>query len=217
MSSWLRRLALLTWLWLGTAPALAAPADAAETELRRFVDDVQTMSARFTQTQTDERGETVSTSTGRMLLSRPGRFRWAYEQPYEQLMVCDGNKIWLYDPDLAQVTVRPAQETLGGTPAALLAQRATLTDEFSLEDLGRHGGSQGVKLKPRNDESDFSAIELWLRPQLGIERMVFHDRLGNRTDLAFTEVKVNQRIDEAQLRFAPPKGAEVIESAAPTE
>lgn len=196
--------------------AAAAPAAGGEAELRRFVEGVRTMSARFTQTQTDERGERLSSSTGTMLLSRPGRFRWSYQQPYEQLMVCDGQKIWLYDPDLAQVTVRPAAEALGGTPAALLAQRASLTDEFTLADLGERGGSQGLRLSPRNPDGDFAAIELWLRGPV-IERMVFLDRLGNRTDVSFSEVKINTAIDEGQLRFVPPENAEVIDSTAPAE
>jgi outer membrane lipoprotein carrier protein len=199
----------LLYVLAGFAPA----ADTPEAQLRRFVDGVKTMTAHFEQTQANERGEPLSTSTGQMILSRPGRFRWAYEQPYEQLMVCDGQKIWLYDPDLSQVTVRPASEALGGTPAALLAQRASLTEEFVLEGLGSQNGAGGVRMKPKSDDSDFSAIEFWLLGEAP-ERMVFHDRLGNRTDVRFSGVQINAKVDEALLRFKPPKGAEVIESSA---
>jgi outer membrane lipoprotein carrier protein len=98
--------------------------------LQRFLDGVQTLQAEFTQTQSDEQGQVTQTSGGRMWLARgergaQGRFRWDYQTPYAQQIVCDGERIWLYDPDLAQVTVRPAREALSGTPAAaLLAQGA---------------------------------------------------------------------------------------------
>lgn len=205
-----RRIFAFAMLMLGTSSAIAGPA---EDELRRFINDARTVTAHFTQIQVNERGEKIATSSGRMILSRPGRFRWAYEQPYEQLMVCDGDKIWLYDPDLAQVTVRPAAETLNGTPAALLAQKSTLADQFVVEDLGKRKEAQGVKLKPRSADGDFSGIEMWLRGGAP-ERMVFFDRLGNRTEIGFTDVQINGKVDEALLKFTPPKGTEIVDSGA---
>lgn len=191
----------------GTSAAFATGED----ELRRFINDTRTVTAQFSQVQINDRGEKLASSSGQMILSRPGRFRWNYVQPYEQLIVCDGEKIWLYDADLSQVTVRPAADTLSGTPAALLAQRSTLTDEFTIEDLGSRGDTQGVRLKPRNVDGDFEAIEMWLRKGAP-ERMAFMDKLGNRTEVGFTDVKVNVKVDEAQLKFTPPKNAEIVES-----
>ena len=153
----------------------------------------------------------MPSSAGEMILSRPGRFRWSYTQPYEQLIVCDGQKIWLYDPDLSQVSVRPAAEALSGTPAALLAQKSTLTDQFSIEELGQRQGSEGVRLRPLSADGDFEAIELWLS-RGAPDRMVFLDRIGNRTEVGFSQIQVNGKVDEAQLRFKPPKGVEVVES-----
>lgn len=198
------------------AGLLAGPAAAAsaEDELKRFFDGVQSLSANFTQKQTDESGEVLSSTSGRMWLSRPGRFRWSYETPYEQLMVCDGEKIWMYDKDLAQVTVRPAAQALVGTPAALLSQQSSLLDEFSLEDLGVQGKDHVMRLKPKSADSDFKAIELTLQngtPQ----RMKFLDQLGGTTEVLFTQVQGNVKIDPALLRFSPPEGAEVIEAEAP--
>jgi outer membrane lipoprotein carrier protein len=198
-------------LALSCAAATSAFANSGEDELKHFINDTRTVTAHFTQVQINDRGEKIATSSGQMILSRPGRFRWNYEQPYQQLMVCDGQKIWLYDPDLSQVTVRPAADTLSGTPAALLAQRTTLTDEFTIEDLGARSDTQGVRLKPRNVDGDFEAIEMWLHKGAP-ERMVFMDRLGNRTEVGFTDVKVNVSVDDAQLKFTPPKNAEVVES-----
>ncbi|MGH8432002.1 MAG: outer membrane lipoprotein chaperone LolA, partial [Solimonas sp.] len=147
---------------LGLLVAAVAQADDPQAALKRFADGVQTLSADFDQVQTDEDGRVTGSSSGRMSLSRPGRFRWAYDKPYTQLMVCDGRKIWLYDPDLAQVTVRPAEQALNGTPAALLSQRALLSDAFTLQDGGSEGGARIVKLLPRSADSDFKSIELWL-------------------------------------------------------
>ncbi|WP_428312223.1 outer membrane lipoprotein chaperone LolA [Hydrocarboniphaga sp.] len=198
-------------LALSVASVNSALANSGAEELNRFINDTRTVTARFSQVQFNDRGEKLASSSGQMILSRPGRFRWNYEQPYEQLMVCDGQKIWLYDPDLSQVTVRPAADTLSGTPAALLAQRSTLTDEFAIEDLGARNDAQGVRLKPRNVDGDFEAIEMWLRKGAP-ERMVFMDRIGNRTEVAFTDIQVNTKVDDAQLKFTPPKGAEIVES-----
>ena len=192
------------------APAHAEDAQAA---LKRFVDGVQTLSAAFTQVQTDDKGKTTASSAGHMWLARPGRFRWSYETPYQQLIVCDGQKIWLYDQDLAQVTVRPSAEALKDTPAELLSQRILLSDAFVLEDGGVKGKLHLVRLKPRSGDSDFKSIELSLDGGTPA-RMKFFDQLGGTTDVAFSSVSVNQKLDETQFRFAPPKGTEVIDGAA---
>lgn len=192
-----------------TMPAYAA---SAQDELRRFVEDVRFLSADFKQTQSDERGKLLSSSTGRMWLARPGRFRWAYQTPYEQLMVCDGQKIWTYDQDLSQVTVRSARDALTGTPAALLSQHRALTDDFVLEDGGIDGAAHLIKLKPRSADSDFKMIELWLDHGTPA-RMRFLDQLGGSTDIGFSGVQTQQAGDDRLFRFAPPKGVEVIDAA----
>lgn len=190
-----------------------AQAASAEEELRQFVENVSTLSGRFVQTQLDENGELLSTGGGLMALSRPAKFRWAYETPYEQLMVCDGERIWAYDPDLAQVTVRPAGTALAGTPAELLAQNARLTDNFRIEDRGEKSGLRQVLLEPKAADSDFKSIELWLKQGVP-QRLRFADHLGGTTEVELRELKVNGPLDPGQFRFSPPKGVEVVESAA---
>ncbi|MGQ0622740.1 MAG: outer membrane lipoprotein chaperone LolA [Panacagrimonas sp.] len=197
----------------GVCVSSSAWAASAEAELKQFVENVNTLSARFVQTQTDEHGEVVSSGAGQMALARPGKFRWAYEQPYTQLMVCDGQRIWAYDPDLAQVTVRPAGEALAGTPAELLASRARLSDNFSVQDRGEQNGLRKVGLEPKSAESDFKSIELWLKAGVPA-RLRFNDPLGGTTDVELHDVKVNAAIDAQQFRFTPPKGVEVVESVA---
>jgi outer membrane lipoprotein carrier protein len=194
-------------------------AESADQALKRFVEGAQTLSAGFEQVQRDEHGGAVETSSGHMWIARPataargaGKFRWSYEKPYQQLMVCDGDKIWMYDPDLAQVTVRPAAAALAGTPAQLLSRRATLGDEFTLEDGGTKGDVHIVKLKPRAADSDFKSIELSLRGSAPVQ-MLFHDQLGGTSTVRFSDIKVNGKIDDGQFHFKPPKGVEVVEAA----
>ncbi|MGH8455924.1 MAG: outer membrane lipoprotein chaperone LolA [Stenotrophobium sp.] len=189
-----------------------AQADDAQTALKGFVDGVQNLSADFSQVQTDEHGKTLQTTTGHMWLSRPGKFRWDYRTPYKQLIVCDGHRIWVYDADLSQVSIRPASSTLQGTPAALLSQRHALSDEFKLEDAGTRGSLHVVRLKPKSADSDFKSIELALdrgTPQ----RMTFYDELGGRTEVSFSHIEVNHAPDEKLFHFDPPKGVEVIDAA----
>ena len=206
----LRPILLAPLVLLATSlPAIAAPPPDA---LQRFLTSVDTLSARFTQVQKDEQGKVLQESSGKLLLARPGKFRWAYEKPYEQLVVCDGKTLWLYDPDLEQVTVRPAGATLQGTPAQLLSDRAALDKHFKVEDAGADkDGAQRVRLVPKAADSDFKRVEMWFTggaPQ----RMRFHDHLGGISDVTFTDIVTNKAIDAKQFGFEPPKGVEVIQA-----
>jgi outer membrane lipoprotein carrier protein len=193
----------------------AASAAEPRAALQRFLDGVQTLQAEFTQTQSDERGQVMQTSGGQMWLARgergaQGRFRWDYQTPYAQQIVCDGERIWLYDPDLAQVTVRPAREALSGTPAAaLLAQGAELASSFTLEDAGSEGRVQKLRLLPKAADSEFRRIELWLDGEQPV-LLRFEDPLGGSTEIRFSGLQINERIRNAQFEFKPPKGVEVV-------
>lgn len=191
---------------LGVKPSLASP----ETDaLQKFVDTVQTLSASFQQVQKDEHGRVLQASSGRVWLSRPGRFRWSYEKPYQQLMVCDGRQLWQYDPDLKQALVRPAGTTLQGTPAQLLTDRAALTQHFTVEGAGSEDGAQRLRLLPKGADSDFKSVELWLRDGAPV-RMRFHDPLGGTSEVTFTDISTNVHVDSGLFGFTPPKGTEVI-------
>lgn len=189
-------------------PAAAAAAPAPDA-LRQFVEQVDTLSARFEQVQRDEDGEVLQTSSGQLWLARPGKFRWSYEKPYRQLMVCDGKTLWHYDPDLAQVTVRPAGATLQGTPAQLLTDRGALEKHFTVEHLGAAAGADHLRLQPKAPDSDFKSVELWLQDGVP-QRMRFTDPLGGVSEVRFTQIRTNARIDPAQFRFEVPPGTEVI-------
>jgi outer membrane lipoprotein carrier protein len=198
----------------------SAAADSAQEALKRFVDGVQTFEAHFDQTQTDERGQVTNRSSGQFWLARPaasaksevGKFRWAYEKPYEQVSVCDGAKLWAYDPDLNQVTVRGAKAALAGTPAALLSQRAALGDAFIVQDLGAEGEARLVKLIPKAKDSDFKSIELAIDKVGAPLRMRFQDQIGGSSEVKFSATKTNAKIDDTQFQFVPPKGTEVVDA-----
>ena len=202
----------------GTAAASHAGSEVARENLKRFADGVRTFQAHFEQVQTDDHGQVTNRSSGTFWLSRPvpgssdsaGKFRWAYEKPYEQLTVCDGDKLWSYDPDLEQVTVRNARQALTGTPAALLSQRTALGDAFDLQDAGSDGDQRVVRLLPRNKDSDFKSIELALNGDGAPARMRFADQIGGHSEVSFSDIRTNQPIEPAQFQFSPPKGAEVV-------
>lgn len=188
-----------------------AHAESAEAALAHFLDGVTSYQASFSQVQTDERGGKIQSSSGTMALLRPGKFRWQYAKPSEQLIVTDGSKLWLYDEDLKQVTVRPAEEALQGTPAALLSQKKTLTETFTVSDEGDADGVKKLKLVPKSKESDFQDVSLWLKAGAPV-RMVFRDTLGGATDISFSQGKTNTKLDPDLFHFTPPKGVEVIDA-----
>lgn len=180
-------------------------------QLHAFLSDVGALSARFEQLQLDEDGAELGSSSGRLWIQRPDRFRWAYSQPYEQLILSDGESIWLYDPDLEQVTRRSAGAALDGTPAALLSQSADALAGFDQHELGGQDGLQGLRLTPTSQESDFRAIELWFSGRIPV-RLVFHDQLGGITRILLRDIQVNPRISPAQFQFTVPPGVEVVDT-----
>jgi outer membrane lipoprotein carrier protein len=208
------------------AMAPVAHAGSAQDALKRFADGVKTFEAHFEQVQTDDHDRITGSSSGQFLLSRPGasanadktgKFRWAYEKPYEQLTVCDGDKLWSYDPDLEQVTVRSAHQALAGTPAALLSQKTAFSDAFNVQDAGAEGELHIVKLTPKSKDSDFKSIELALNKDGAPVRMRFADQIGGHSEVTFSAIRTNGPIDAAQFRFTPPKGTEVVDADAAPE
>jgi outer membrane lipoprotein carrier protein len=198
-----RLLVLCALCVLWAKPSLAADA------LQQFVQNVDTLTARFEQVQKDEQGKLLQTSSGRLSLARPGKFRWAYEKPYQQLMVCDGKTLWHYDPDLAQVLVRPAGATLQGTPAQLLTDRAALEKYFNVTKLPDDAGAQHLRLLPKAKDGDFRSVELWLKAGTP-QRMRFEDPLGGASEVTFSDIRTNGPVAADAFRFEIPKGTEVI-------
>jgi len=192
--------------WGATADA-AADARAA-LRLESALAGLASLRAEFRQTVTNAEGQQTESAAGTVALARPGKFRWDYREP-AQLIVSDGTTVWLYEADLAQVTVRPASETLVGTPALLLSGRADLRAEFNITDGGADDGLAWSLLSPRDAQSDFRQLRVGIAGG-ELRRMILIDRLGQTTRLDFDRIERNPRVDPAEFRFSPPPGVDVI-------
>ena len=148
-------------------------------------------------------------STGTFWFQRPGKFRWAYETPYEQLIVGDGERLWIYDRDLNQVIVRTLDRALGSSPAALLAGDSALEKEFELADAGKAKGLGYVEAKPRSPDTGFERVRIGFADNLP-RTMELTDTFGNVTTLTFSGFERNLPLDAARFRFVPPAGADVV-------
>lgn len=168
----------------------------------------QAAKADFEQKVFDKSGKVVQESKGNFSFLRPGRFRWAYVKP-PQLIVGDGERVWIHDADLNQVTVRKAARVLGATPAALLAGASDLEKSFVLTDAGAKDGLEWLEAKPREKESGFERIRLGLSAT-GVEAMELVDHFGQTTMLRFSNMVRNPQFDAGTFRFTPPKGADVL-------
>lgn len=190
----------------------AVQAGEGETRLNRFLDGLNTMEANFVQVVTNARGERKEETRGKLWLSRPGRFRLHYKNPYEQIYVADGKNLWLYDRDLEQVTVKPQGESLGSTPATLLSSTAPLKENFTIKEEGKHEGFQWLLLKPKAADSNFDYLRLALEGD-ELRAMEMVDGFGNTTRLYLETVVRNPSIDDKQFHFTPPAGVDVIGEA----
>jgi outer membrane lipoprotein carrier protein len=177
--------------------------------LDQFMKQTQSARGEFEQRIVNRDGKTVQQSSGSLAFQRPGKFRWSYAKPYEQLIVGDGARVWIYDKDLAQVTVRKLDQALGATPAALLAGSNDALAAFVLKDDGTRDGLEWVEAAPRDKESSFERIRMGFGAQ-GLERMELSDSFGQTTLLRFVGLQSNPKLDAAQFTFTPPKGADVI-------
>lgn len=170
-----------------------------------------TKSARgeFEQRIVGRDGRVVQESKGTLAFARPGKFRWSYAKPYPQQIVGDGTRVWIYDEDLNQVTVRKLDLALGSTPAALLAGNNDALKAFELKDIGTRDGLEWVEATPRDREGNFERIRIGFGPN-GLDAMELTDSFGQTTSLRITRLERNPTLDASLFTFTPPKGADVI-------
>lgn len=204
-----------TWAWRCAGLALvgflsAVPAWAQGAALLRdFVRDVRSGRADFTQTITSADGARKKASSGQFEFARPNRFRFYYQKPFEQLIVADGAKVWIFDPDLNQASSRKLGDALGSTPAALLAG-AALDKDFELSDLPARDGLVWARAVPRVKDGAFQAVQVGFRNgQLAAVEVT--DPFGQRTALQFGKFEPNAPIAPQSFQFKPPAGADVVE------
>jgi len=196
---------------LGTLLALM-PSFASAASLQRFsefINETLTAKGEFEQKIFDRNRRLLQESRGTLAFSRPGKFRWSYVKPYAQLIVGDGSKVWIYDEDLKQVTVKKLDQALGSTPAALLAGNNEAMRAFTLSDRGAKDGLEWLEALPRDKESSFERIRMGFGSS-GLKVMELVDSLGQTTVLRFASLERNPRLDPGLFRFSPPKGADVI-------
>jgi len=180
--------------------------------LHDFLAGLETLQADFRQVLLDEKGQTEDESSGQVYLARPGRFRWDYRSP-PQLIVADGQQVWLYDEELSQVTVRAQANALDDTPAALLASTAPVEDSFNIAELGeRDDGSVWLSLTPKSTASNFDGIKVGFDRDGVLQTMELQDAFGQITRLEFSAIERNPPLDAELFRFTPPPGVDVIQA-----
>lgn len=177
--------------------------------LKGFIAGARTAEADFTQTVTDRAGRVSQQASGKMAFARPGKFRWDYSAPYEQVIVSDGAKLWLYDKDLEQVSVKPLADAIAGTPAALLAGDNAIEKYFTLKDAPDADGLEWLEATPKNRDTTFERIRMGFRGDALVQMDLF-DFFGQRTTLKLARLVRNPAIPAARFAFTPPKGADVI-------
>jgi outer membrane lipoprotein carrier protein len=200
----MKRLAGLLVLAAGVAHADAVDA------LREFARDAKTGRAAFAQVVTSPDGAKKKTSSGSFEFARPNRFRFAYTKPYEQVIVGDGERIWLHDVDLQQVTVRPMDQALGATPAALLAG-THLERDFELKAQPSVLGLEWVQAVPKtkNESIGFQSLRVGFRGKV-LAAIELVDGFGQRSMLTFTDLATNAALPPDTFRFTPPEGVQVL-------
>lgn len=194
----------------------AADASLGESLVTGFVTDVTTLSANFEQSVLDAEGAIVDTSSGTIEIQRPGRFRWATDEPYEQQVIADGKNVWSYDVDLAQVTVKPQADALRNTPALLLGGDANALAGFIVEETVTDGDLTWVRLVPLDDSSGFKRLVLGFAGET-LARMVFLDSLEQQTVVELGDVVYNASLDSSRFEFTPPDDADIVGTPAVDE
>ena len=192
-------------LFMGAGEAAAASLE----RFNAFLSSTQSASGGFEQTIYDRNKKVVQESRGTLAFLRPGKFRWTYVKPYAQLIVGDGTRVWIYDQDLQQVTVKRVDQALTSTPAALLAGNNEAMRAFRISDQGEKDGLEWLEAVPRDKEGGFERVRMGFGFG-GLEAMEFYDSFGQITLLRFTTLTRNPKLDSSTFRFSPPVGADVI-------
>lgn len=191
--------------------AIAAGNDQqAISQLSKLLDQSQSMTGKFTQTTLDATGTRLQETKGELALKRPGLFRWHTAAPQEQLLISDNQKIWLYDPDLMQLTIQKMDQRMSHTPALLLSGNvAEIQKNFTITSKTREK-LQSFVLVPKDKESFFNSLTLTFNGNT-IKSMQLVDNVGQRTNIVFSDIKMNVPVAASLFKFVPPEGTDVIE------
>jgi outer membrane lipoprotein carrier protein len=205
MSRMLVRILIVMAALGGAASASASPA----TEVEKYLTGLASWTADFQQTIDDGHGNVLRSAAGRLYLQRPGKFRWDYSQPSEQLVLADGKQIWFYDKDLAQANVRDMDTSLASTPASLLSGSASIGTQFNVTAMPPSGGLQWFQLVPKHPDTDFQLVKIGF-DKGELRSMFLADKLNQITQLTFSNSKRNVSLAPDLFSFVPPPGVDVI-------
>lgn len=196
-------------LAMAALPFHAAAVEPATQRLEVFLADLKTLRADFAQTVFDENMGRLEDSSGTVSVQRPGNLRWDYTKPYHQLILATAGKVWIYDSELAQVTVKNLGDAVGNTPALLLTSERPLSDSFAVHELGARGGLAWVELVPKKTDSSFTAVRLGFASQdLSVMELV--DQFGQTSQLRFFNLVRNEALPSGLFEFTPPPGVDII-------
>jgi len=201
-------------LILAFAAAGASAADSARSRMEAFSKDLKSISGSFNQSVTDANGRRGDESRGTLALQAPRQFRWETKEPYEQTIVAEGQRVWVYEPDLQQVTVRSQSSEEAHSPLTVLTDLSQLDSQFTATESGERDGLAWLKLTSKAKDPEFEYAELGFAAH-DLERMLFKDQLGNTTEIRFSDWKRNPKLAADTFKFTPPKGVDVIGNTDP--
>jgi outer membrane lipoprotein carrier protein len=208
--AWSRVLAAATLMVLmaplGATQVPASPAS----EVEQYLKGLASWSADFEQTIDDGHGNVLRTAAGRLYLQRPGKFRWDYSKPSEQLILADGKQIWFYDKDLAQANVRDMDASLASTPASLLSGSGSVSTQFNVTAMPPSAGLTWYQLVPKHADTDFQVVRIGFTKSGELASMFLADKLNQITQLTFANSKRNDKFAPDLFTFVPPPGVDVI-------
>jgi outer membrane lipoprotein carrier protein len=212
----MKRLMLIlstTFLALGLVfVAQAEPAGAARARLDAFAQNLHSLTGQFNQSLTDINGKSSKTSAGTLALEAPRQFRWDTLTPYKQTIVADGSRVWIYDPELEQVTVRVQSSEEAHSPLTVLTDVKQIDKNFKVSEQGEHDGLVWLRLTSTSKDPQFDYADLGFDAN-GLARMTFRDQLGSTTDIRFSGWERNAPVPSSTFNFVPPKGTDVIGDA----
>jgi outer membrane lipoprotein carrier protein len=205
------RVLLIALMAFNVAPVFARASTDVKpvVQLKAFLQASKSLTADFKQVSINEAGHPTQTSFGVFYLQRPGKFRWDYKKPFQQEIVSNSGKVWFYDTDLQQVTVKKVDESLGSTPALLLSGDVPLEDNYTMDDQGADGDMQWIKLTPKGQDSSFKYVLIGFTKGM-IAGMELNDNFGQLTRIYFSNVLLNPPIKPTLFEFVAPKGVDVF-------
>lgn len=178
-------------------------------QLHQFLTSTRTLKAEFSQIVIGKSGRKPQNSSGLVAISRPGKLRWDIQKPYPQLIVGDGEKIWIYDTELKQVTVRKAGQAISGSPAAILSGNNDLEKNFTLVEAGEAEGMAWVDATPKSSDSGFEKVRLGFAGT-DLKAMELQDSFGQTTHIRFSKFERNPALPANTFKFTPPAGVDVV-------